>query len=62
MINVTKEALRRMAHDLYMEDWSGNQIGRLSNNELIQAWICYHDEIPQSWIITESQNERSKQI
>jgi len=53
-MKLTKEGSRKMAHDLLMEDFPINQIGKLSNDEMIEAWISYRQEpVPQSWLVQE---------
>ena len=53
-MKLTKDGSRKMAHDLLMEDFPMNQLGRLSDDEMIEAWISYRQEpVPQSWIAEE---------
>ena len=53
-MTLTKDGSRKMAHDLLMEDFPINQLGRLTDDEMIEAWISYHQEpVPQSWLVQE---------
>lgn len=50
MAQLTETALRRVQHDLVMEDCSQTAIMRASQEELIEAWESYNGEMPAEWL------------
>lgn len=46
------ESIRRMMHDLSMEDVSPTAIMRATNKEIADAWVSYNGPIPESFYIT----------
>lgn len=50
-MKLTNVGSKRVYHDLLMEDFPPNQLGRFSDSEMIEAWQSWRGEtIPASWI------------